>query len=59
MPTNLTSELGIVTNGTSCRVGPWVVNMESMNKLKGNLDHYLRDITGDLNALAYMFTLSS
>jgi len=24
----------------------WVVNVESMNKLKGNLDHYLRNNMG-------------
>jgi len=32
----------------------WVVNVESLNEFKGNLDRYLRDnslLTGDLNKL--------
>jgi len=47
----LVKEIGFMTNGTSCR-NPWVVNVESMNNFKGNLDHYLRDNIGDLKKLS-------
>jgi len=44
MPENLASEMEFMTNGTWLQ---WlVVNGESVNKLKGYLDHHLRNNMG-------------
>jgi len=40
MPENLALEFEFVTNGSLLG---WVVNEESVNKFKGNLDHYLME----------------
>jgi len=44
MPENLASEIEFVMNGTGCHGGLFIE--ESLNKFKGNLDHYLRDNRG-------------
>jgi len=46
MPENLVSEIGFGTNGTSCHLQGWVVNVESVNKFRENFYHYLRDNRG-------------
>jgi len=44
MPENLVSEITFVMIGTGCQ--GWIVSGKSVNKLKGNSDHYLRDNRG-------------
>jgi len=43
VPENLASEIEFVTNGTGCGGG---LSMGTMNKFKGDFDHYVRDNRG-------------
>jgi len=52
MSGNLASEIEFVTSGTGCRrhfnigLPEWFVNAQSVNKFKGDLDHYIRKNRG-------------